>query len=179
MEERLKDHDQVNTEPVKKDKPIAEDIPEYPKIYIPDYTQELKFLNKQVQVFIQSDHQQRIGAVMKNIEQKVSSIPKVIPVKHHHHFELKSRVVIIMICLLAIATTTSVFLFLNNKDLSKRNEALRDDATNYYFVRALYPQVAKTIANGLKVDPASFTKLADQAIRQLERNKNASPTKQK
>jgi len=179
MEEQFKDHDQVHADPVKKEKRVSGDIPEYPKIYIPDYTQELKFLYKQVQVFIQSDHQQRIDAAMKNIEQKVNSIPKVIPVKHHHHFEFQSRVAIVMICLLVIAITTSVFLFLNNKDLRKRNDALLDDAANYYFVRTLYPAVAKTITNGLKTNPARFTKLADQAMKQLEGNKNVNPTKQK
>jgi len=139
-------------------------IPEYPKIYIPDYTKELKFLNKQLEVFLRSDHQQGLDAAMKNLERKIDSIPQQIKIKTTHDFGIKSWKVKVVGVFGIIILVSGGWLTYNNHELKIKIDHLQKDTANYYYVKALYPKVANAIASKLKTHPSKFKKMADSAF---------------
>lgn len=139
-------------------------VPEYPKIYIPDYTRELKFLNKQVQEFLKSDHQQQIDASMQRIESKIDSMPKVIPVRHHHHFEIRSVAFLVTFGLMLLSFVTAYFFYNGKQELKQANEEMRSDTLSYFLVKAYYPDVAKTLDKGFYADPVGFTNKAHELM---------------
>ena len=139
-------------------------IPEYPKIYIPDYTKEFKFLNKQLEVFLRSDHQQGLDAAMKNLSSKIDSIPNQIKIKTTHEFGIKSLAAKLMGVLLIFTYILVWWLAYSRSELSDENDGLQYDAANYYFVKALYPDVAKYIEFNSKTHPKELKKTADSAF---------------
>jgi len=139
-------------------------IPEYPKIYIPDYTKEFKFLNKQLEVFLRSDHQQGLDAAMKSLEQKIDAIPKQIKIKTTHDFGIKSWKAKVVGVFSIIILVSGGWLIYNNHELKIKIDHLQKDTSNYYYVKALYPEVAKAIASKLKTRPSKFKKMADSVF---------------
>jgi hypothetical protein len=139
-------------------------IPEYPKIYIPDYTKELKFLNKQLEVFLRSDHQHGLDAAMKNLERKIDSIPQQIKIKTTHDFGIKSLAAKSMGVLLILTYLFVWWLAYSRNELKDENDDLQHDSTNYYFVKALYPEVAKYIEFNSKAHSKEFKRTADSAF---------------
>lgn len=139
-------------------------VPEYPKIYIPDYTRELKFQNKLVQEFLKSDHQQQIDASVQRIESKIDSMPKVIPVRHHHHFEIRSVAFLVTFGLMLLSFVTAYFFYNGKQELMQANEEMRSDTLSYFLVKAYYPDVAKTLDKGFYADPVGFTDKAHKLM---------------
>ena len=151
-------------------------IPEYPKIYIPDYTKEFKFLNKQLEVFLRSDHQQGLDAAMKSLEQKIDAIPKQIKIKTTHDFGIKSWKAKVVGVFGIIILVSGGWLIYNNHELKIKIDHLQKDTSNYYYVKALYPDVAKVIVSSLKTRPSKFKKMADSAF--AAQNKTISKGRQ-
>jgi hypothetical protein len=139
-------------------------IPEYPKIFIPDYTKELKFLNKQIEVFIRSDHQQGLNQAMKSMEQKIDSIPKQIKIKTSLDFGAKHWTVKVGGAFAVLILIFGSWLAISRNQLIIENESLLRDTTNYFYVKALYPQVIREIEYKISTHPATFKKLADSSF---------------
>jgi hypothetical protein len=91
----------------------------------------------------------------------MTTIPKVIGVKTSHHFGAWSRSLIISVTVCFILTSTSVgtALYLNNQ-----NNRLNSEAYNFWLVKALYPDVSKTIEKKLKEDPNTFIEQAQEQM---------------
>jgi len=90
-------------------------------------------------------------------------MPKVIGVKTSHHFGAWSRSLIIgvVVCFVLSSTSVGTALYLNNQ-----NNRLNGDAYNFWLVKALYPDVSKTIEKKLKEDPNA---LIEQAQHQTDK----------
>ena len=153
-------------------------VPEYPKIYIPDYTRELKFLNKLVQEFLKSDHQQQIDASVQRIESKIDSMPTVIPVKHHHHFEIRSVTFLVTVGLMLGSFAMAYFFYNGKQELKQANEEMRSDTLSYFLVKAYYPNVAKTVDKGFYADPVGFTNKAHELIEAIPVKRSNNNTNQ-
>lgn len=175
IEQKLEVMEEVQENLLEKLKHLEEQVPEYPKIQIPDYTPELKFLYKQVQAFIQSDHHQKLNSTVHDIEVILDRIPKVMTVKNHHHFELKSKTVSIIFLIMVTGLAISIFFAIhfknqinelqsNNIALQRNNANLEDEAVNYYLVRAHFPEIEKIINRNIRKDKSGYIKRADEII---------------
>lgn len=91
----------------------------------------------------------------------MTTIPKVIGVKNSYHFGAWSRSLIIgvVVCFVLTATSVGTALYLNNQ-----NNRLNSEAYNFWLVKALYPDVSKTIEKKLKEDPNAFIAQAQQQM---------------
>lgn len=175
IEQKLEVMEEVQENLLEKVKHLEEQVPEYPKIQIPDYTPELKLLCKQLQAFIQSDHQQKLNNTVQNIEVIIDRIPKVMAVKNHHHFELKSKIVSIIFLTMVTGLVISIFFAIhfknkknelqsNNIALQRNNANLEDEAVNYYLVRAHFPEIEKIITRNIRKDKSGYIQRADEII---------------
>lgn len=95
---------------------------------------------------------------LKNI---VATVPKVIGVKNSHHFGAwsKSLIIGIVVCFAITAGSIGTALYFYNQ-----NDRLNREAYNFWLVRALYPEVAKTIETKLTEDPESFIDKAEKSM---------------
>jgi len=150
--------------------------PVYPRIYLPDITPEFKFFNKQVQLFLQSDHYQSLHATALRIEKYAKSMPSEMPVKNYHHFNWTSKTLMILVIGCIAATLGSIYFAVSSdKELEKVNAnnlvlkqqiALNaDEAQYFYLVRGHYPEIAKQIVRRLSLDSIGYLKEADKKIK--------------
>jgi|GEM_PF-1269609 len=183
IEEKLETMEQVQETLLEKVKHLEEQVREYPKVQIPDYTSELKFLYKQVQAFIQSDYHQKLNSTVQSIEVILDRIPKVMEVKNHHHLELKSKTVSIIFLIMVIGLAISIFFAIhfknqrnelqsNNIALQRNNANLEDEAINYYLVRAHFPEIEKIITRNIRKDKSGYIQRADEIIETRKKLKN-------
>ena len=140
---------------------VEKEMPEFLKTFLQQYRETLDRISARIETSNKryDDHkiQQQIDAVTK----LVSTMPKVVGVKNHHHFGAwsKSLIIGIVVCFTLTASSMGMALYLNH-----RNNRLNSEAYNYWLVRALYPEVAKTIERKLKEDPNGFIEQAEKAM---------------
>jgi hypothetical protein len=101
---------------------------------------------------------------MKSLEQKIDAIPKQIKIKTTHDFGIKSWKVKVAGVVGIIILASGGWLTYNNNELKNKIDHLQKDTANYYYVKALYPDVAKVILSSLKTRPSKFKKMADSAF---------------
>jgi hypothetical protein len=82
-------------------------------------------------------------------------------VKNSHHFGAwsKSLIIGVMIGFVIVAGSVGTSLYLNYQ-----NDRLNNEAYNFWLVRALYPEVSKTIETRLADDPKSLIEKAEEAM---------------
>ncbi len=85
-------------------------VPKYPRIRIPNYTDELLSVRKSVDAFLNSGQQKNMAETMLQIREMVSRMPRVVQVRHHHHFEKMTRRVIIAFLVLGMLLGLSIWL---------------------------------------------------------------------
>lgn len=150
--------------------------PVYPRIYIPDYTDEFKFLNRQIQQFLESDHYQVLNATALRVEKYAKSIPLVLDVKNHHHFEWGSKTLMFLIIGCVLTTFGSIYFAVNsdnevekvnarNLALQQQNACNADEAHYFYLVRGHYPEIVKQINKRIAKDSIGYLKAADEKIK--------------
>ena len=113
---------------------------------------------------------------MKSLEQKIDAIPKQIKIKTTHDFGIKSWKVKVVGVFGIIILVSGGWLIYNNHELKIKIDHLQKDTSNYYYVKALYPKVAKAIASKLKMRPSKFKKMADSVF--AAQNKTISKGRQ-
>lgn len=80
-------------------------VPEYPRIRIPDYSNDLKLARRSIESFLAAGYQKQMAQTMVQIRQLVESMPPVVAVQHHHHFaKLTKRVIVAFLVLIALLT---------------------------------------------------------------------------
>ncbi|WP_162796046.1 hypothetical protein [Pedobacter nanyangensis] len=90
-------------------------VPEYPRIRIPDYSNDLKLARRSIESFLTAGYQKQMAQTVEQIRQLVESMPPVVVVQHHHHFaKLTKRVVVaftVLIALLGLAIWVAYYFY--------------------------------------------------------------------
>jgi len=96
--------------------------------------EELKALLKRHDLSVQA---LQIYALIAAIQETVTKLPKVLPVRHHHHFEEKSRGFLIggIVCLMVTAISAGLCL-----SLYRENSRLQENDMKYRMIRQAYPK---------------------------------------
>lgn len=85
-------------------------FPKYPRIRIPDYTDELRLVRRSIDAFLHSGQQQEMSDIMLQIRELVSRMPHVVHVRHHHHFAKLTKRVISAFLILVMLLGLSIWL---------------------------------------------------------------------
>jgi hypothetical protein len=95
---------------------------DYPTVYIPDYNNNLKLIQDQLDKLNQGYKKENISALFEQMDKKINAMPKVIPVKHHHHFDPKSKwiPVVYFILVIAVSILTRDVYRICNRDISAK-----------------------------------------------------------
>lgn len=89
---------------------LGDTIPKYPRIRMPDYTDELRLMRRSVDAFLQSGQQQDMADILLQISELVSRMPHVVYVRHHHHFGKLTKRVIFAFLILVMLLGLSIWL---------------------------------------------------------------------
>lgn len=132
---------------------------------IPNYE---KPLSKILQVLANEEHANNIETINKQLKQLVknaSSVPHVIPVRHHHNFDLRSRPYFIGAAIVFITMSLSfgglLFLGFNRQEITT-------EAEKFLVVRGSDPSLALTIDSLYLQDRDSLLKKTEKEILERE-----------
>lgn len=97
--------------------------------------EELKALFKRHDLNVQA---LQIYALIASLQEKITKLPKVLPVRHHHHFEERSKGFVIggIVCLLTVAISVSLCF-----SLYRENSRLQENDFKYSMIRQAYPNI--------------------------------------
>ena len=131
------------------------------KTFLEQYRNTLESIAARIDIANKRYDDQKIQEQIDELKQIMATIPKVIGVKNSHHFGAWSKSLIIGVVVCFVLTTISVgtAFYLNNQ-----NNRLNSEAYNFWLVKALYPEVSKTIEKKLKEDPNAFIEQAQQQM---------------
>jgi hypothetical protein len=104
---------------------------------------------------------QKIQQQIDELKDVVAKVPKVIGVRTSHHFGAGSKSLLIglVVCFAITAGSVGMALYFYHQ-----NDRLNREAYNFWLVRALYPEVSKTIEGKLTEDPKGFIEKAEKAM---------------
>jgi len=104
---------------------------------------------------------QKIQQLIDELKDVVAKVPKVIDVRTSHHFGAwsKSLIIGLVVCFAISAGSIGIALY-----FCDQNNRLNREAGNFWLVRALYPEVSKTIEAKLTEDPKGFIEKAEKAM---------------
>ena len=142
---------------------IESGMTDFLKTFLEQYKVTLETIAARIETANKRYNDQKIQEQIDELKRIMATVPKVIGVKTSHHFGAWSRSLIIGMVVFFVLTATSVgtAVYLNNQ-----NNRLNSDAYNFWLVKALYPDVSKTIQKKLKEDPNAFI---DQAQQQMDK----------
>ncbi|CAM4253293.1 hypothetical protein SAMN06265348_10819 [Pedobacter westerhofensis] len=142
-------------------KVLESDVPEYLVAFLNHYNNSLTGIYEQIDLSNRRYDHSKIQQNIDDMTKVQASMPTVIEVKNRHYFGAWSRSLIIAIVVSFFLVASSVGTALH---LSNKNNELKSEARNFWFVRALYPITAKTVVSKLEEDPKTFTELAEKEI---------------
>lgn len=142
---------------------IESGMADFLKTFFEQYKVTLASIAAQIEIANKRYNDQKIQEQIDELKRIMATMPKVIGVKTSHHFGAWSRSLIIgvVVCFVLSSTSVGTALYLNNQ-----NNRLNGDAYNFWLVKALYPDVSKTIEKKLKEDPNA---LIEQAQHQMDK----------
>jgi len=131
------------------------------KTFLEQYRNVLETIAARVETANRRYDESKIQANIDALTKVVSNMPKVINVKNTHHFGAWSKSLIIGVVIAFVVTASSVgtALYFNHQ-----NNRLNSEAYNFWLVRALYPEVSKTIEGQLAEDPNGLIQQAEEAM---------------
>ena len=131
------------------------------KTFMEQYRNVLESIAARVETANKRYDDRKIQANIDELTKVVSNIPKVITVRNTHHFGAWSKSLIIGVVIAFVLTAGSVgtALYFNHQ-----NNRLNSEAYNFWLVRALYPEVSKTIEGKLGEDPNGLIQQAEKAM---------------
>lgn len=140
---------------------IETGVAEFLKSFLEQYRVTLETIANRIEISNKRYDDQKIQQQIDELKNIVATVPKVIGVKNNHHFGAWSKSLIIGIVVGFIVTAGSIgtALYLNHQ-----NDRLNSEAYNFWLVRAMYPEVSKTIETKLAADPNGFTEQAQQQM---------------
>jgi hypothetical protein len=136
---------------------IAESL----KSFLEQYRGTLETIAARIEIANKWYDDQKILQQIDELKDVVATVPKVIRVKNSHHLGAWSKNLIIglVVCFVITAGSVGIALYFYHQ-----NDRLNREAYNFWLVRALYPEVAKTIEAKLTEDPKGFIEKAEKAM---------------
>lgn len=131
------------------------------KSFLQQYKETLVGIADRIEKVNKRYDNSKIKQQIEALQSIVEMMPKAVTVKHRYHFGAWSKSFIISVTIAFFVTTGSLGTALH---LNHENGKLKDEAFNFWFVRALYPDVSVAIKNGLKEDSKGFIERAEKAI---------------
>ena len=140
---------------------IESGMADFLKTFLEQYKVTLESIAARIEIANKRYNDQKIQEQIDELKRIMATIPKVIGVKTSHHFGAWSRSLIIsvMVCFVLTSTSVGTALYLNNQ-----NNRLNSEAYNFWLVKALYPDVSKTIEKKLKEDANTFIEQAQEQM---------------
>ena len=140
---------------------VETEMPEFLKSFLQQYKETLDRIAARIEIANKRYDDAKIQQQIDEVKRLVASVPKVIPVKTSHHFGAwsKSLIIAVVVCFVVTSLSVGTALYLNHQ-----NDRLNDEAYNFWLVRALYPEVSKTIEKKLKENPKGFVLQAEKEM---------------
>lgn len=134
---------------------------EFLKSFMEQYRGALETIAARIETANKRYDDQKIQQQIDELKDVVATVPKVIRVKNSHHLGAWSKNLIIglVACFIITAGSVGTALYFYHQ-----NDRLNREAYNFWLVRALYPEVAKTIETKLTEDPEGFIDMAEKAM---------------
>jgi len=136
-------------------------VAELLKSFLEQYRGTLEMIAARIETANKRYNDQKIQQQIDELKDVVATVPKVIRVKNSHHLGAWSKNLIIglVVCFVITAASIGTALYFYHQ-----NDRLNREAYNFWLVRALYPDVAKTIDTKLAEDPKGFIEMAEKAM---------------
>jgi hypothetical protein len=136
-------------------------VAEFLKSFLEQYRGTLDTISARIETANKRYNDQKIQQQIDELKDVVATVPKVIRVKNSHHLGAWSKNLIIglVVCFVITAGSIGTALYFYHQ-----NDRLNREAYNFWLVRALYPEVAKTIDAKLTEDPKGFIDKAEKAM---------------
>ena len=136
-------------------------VAELLKSFLEQYRDTLETITAQIEIANRRYDDQKIQQQIDELKDVVATVPKVIRVKNSHHLGAWSKNLIIglVACFIITAGSVGTALYFYHQ-----NDRLNREAYNFWLVRALYPELAKTIETKLTEDPKGFIDKAEKAM---------------
>ena len=140
-------------------------VAEFLKSFMEQYRGTLEMIATRIETANNRYDDQKIQQQIDELKNVVATVPKVIRVKNSHHLGAWSKNLIIglVACFIITAGSVGTTLYFYHQ-----NDRLNREAYNFWLVRALYPEVAKTINTKLEEDPKGIVEKAEKAIAQQQ-----------
>jgi len=144
---------------------VEGEMPEFLKTFLQQYKETLDRIASRIEKANKRYDDSKIQEQIDEVKKLVATVPKVIGVKTSHHFGAwsKSLIIGVAVCFVVTSLSFGTALYLNHQ-----NDRLNDEAYNFWLVRALYPDVSKTIEKKLTEDPKSLNQQAEKAMEKQE-----------
>lgn len=144
---------------------IEAEMPEFLKSFLQQYKETLDGIAARIETANNRYDDAKIQQQIDEVKKLVANVPKVIDVKTSHHFGAwsKSLIIGVAVCFVVTSLSFGTALYLNHQ-----NDRLNTEAYNFWLVRALYPDVSKTIEKKLSEDPQSLNEQAEKAMEKQE-----------
>ena len=149
---------------------VETEMPEFLKTFLQQYKETLDRIASRIETANKRYDDAKIQQQIDEVKKLVATVPKVIGVKNSHHFGAwsKSLIIGVVVCFVVTSLSFGTALYLNYQ-----NNRLHDEAYNFWLVRALYPEVSKTIEKKLADDPGSLNQQAEKETEKQEAIKAA------
>jgi hypothetical protein len=144
---------------------VETEMPEFLKTFLQQYKEPLDKIASRIETANKRYDDAKIQQQIDEVKRLVTTVPKVIGVKTSHHFGAwsKSLIIGVVVCFMVTSLSVGTALFLNHQ-----NDRLNNDAYNYWVVKALYPEVSKTIEKKLADDPKGLNQQAEKEMEKQE-----------
>jgi hypothetical protein len=110
QKEQLKFFQEIQSQLELRISDLERKVPEYPRIRIPDYSNDLKLARRSIESFLATGYQKQMAQTMEQIRQLVESMPPVVVVQHHHHFAKLTKRVIVAFLVLIVLLSLAIWL---------------------------------------------------------------------
>jgi hypothetical protein len=140
---------------------VETEMPEFLKTFLQQYKETLDRIASRIETANKRYDDAKIQQQIEEVKKLVATVPKVIGVKTSHHFGAwsKSLIIGVVVCFVITSLSVGTALYLNHQ-----NDRLNDEAYNFWLVKALYPEVSKTIEKKLADDPKGLNQQAEKEM---------------